>query len=88
MAQATISCFCEAIHLEPALGGAPVARRNRRGFSAEKRIHPLPPRRAAAVVESPQLLPPPGDRPGGEGRRVLALRSPVSQANKIEHMFY
>ena len=42
MAQATISCFCEAIHLEPALGGAPVARRNRRGFSAEKRIHPLP----------------------------------------------
>ena len=27
---------------KPALGGAPVARRNRRGFSAEKRIHPLP----------------------------------------------
>ena len=26
---------------KPALGGAPVARRNRRGFSAEKRIHPL-----------------------------------------------
>jgi len=27
-----------------ALGGVPVARRNRRGFSAEKRIHPLPPK--------------------------------------------
>ena len=40
MAQATLSCSFAAIHLEAALGDMPLACRNRRGFSAEKRIRP------------------------------------------------
>ena len=35
---------------KPALSGAPVARRNRRAFSAEKRIHPPPPRRSKLYI--------------------------------------
>ncbi len=40
MAQATLSCRIAAIHLAAALSDSPVDCRNRRGFSAEKRIYP------------------------------------------------
>ena len=41
---------------KPALSGAPVARRNRRGFSAEKRIHPPPPRQSKRHIACSDFL--------------------------------